>query len=191
MEQQNVWNTDYVGLLFCKDIIAYFLRIIPKTCASVEARNLSSWTWKITKLPTMLEGEVTDSSLSTRAEWKKKVPFVRNFINSASTTQSTNLLTESAIIWLFIQTTNIKLWNECDQSISARAKKQKAKKEKKSCDCDGKRQSVNIKMIQFKLMFRCFNFHFNLFVFCNSNYQSLEPIALYLVFTERRACDWV
>lgn len=29
------------------------------------------------------------------------------------------------------------------------------------------------KWINLKLMFRCFNFHFNLFMFCNSNYQSL------------------
>lgn len=74
---------------------------------------------------------MTDSSLSTTF---KVVLFVRNFINSASPAQSTNLLTESAIIWLFIQTTNIKFWNECDQSISARGKKQKAKQEKKNCD---------------------------------------------------------
>lgn len=32
-------------------------------------------------------------------------------------------------------------------------------------------------MIQFKLIYRCFNFHSNLFMFCNSNYQSLASIA--------------
>lgn len=31
-------------------------------------------------------------------------------------------LTRLSTIWLFIQITNIKLWNECDQSISTRAK---------------------------------------------------------------------
>lgn len=67
-------------------------------------------------------------------------------------------------------------------STSKEAERQKKEKNV----FDGKKtQSVNIKMIQFKLMFRCFNFHFNLFMFCNLNYQSLASIAS---LCERRAC---
>lgn len=48
----------------------------------------------------------------------------------------------------------------------------------------GKKAKCEHKMIQFKLMFRCFNFHFNSFVFCNLNYQSLASIAYWSFFFE-------
>lgn len=127
-----------------RPIIAHFLRI----------KSVFSWSWKCfhQQLWISVSGIAHGTrSLIRRFLCLRKIPspffhvFSCPLALKLQKQQSPSLY--RAIIWLFIQTTNIKnsfFWSECDQSISARAEQnveRKTGQEEKSF-CDGNERKV-------------------------------------------------